>query len=186
MTNIKIVLIGDTNVGKTSLIHRYLENQSTSKDTTFNNYTYHITYKKKPIVLNIWDTSGKTELKKLRSLSYPYTDVFIICYAIDNMRSLNNIHSYMQEIKELSAKKLIVGCKNDIRDDRVTNGDIVKEEKGEEMARFYGVDAMCCSAEDGTNVREVFGRCVQLYGEPKEGQKKKAWWRCLCCAGEDL
>lgn len=185
MTNIKVVIIGDSCVGKSTLARKYVDAHSPSKDTTFDSYTCNINHKKKNYVLHIWDTAGREEMDKLRSLSYPHTDIFLICYAIDNLRSFNNVPKYISEIRDYNSKCIIVGCKNDLRQDRITSGEIIDEERANRLAKENGCVALCTSAEENYNVKEVFQQCVNVYNEPRQKRSKRAWWRCLCCKGND-
>jgi len=75
-------------------------------------------YNNKPYNLGLWDTAGQDAMNHMRPLSYPQTDVFIICFSIDSPDSFQNvkskwwpeIHSYV-----LKAKIILVGFKFDLR-----------------------------------------------------------------------
>lgn len=184
MTTVKLVLIGDPTVGKTSLIRSFIDNLTPRPfPSTFNNYSTAVTYQNTSYTLSIWDTAGAEEYNKLRSLSYPHTDVFMICFAVDNIRSFNNIKKWVEEIKNVNMKFLIVGLKCEARKARITDGDILNPGKGEELAKKYDAVYMECSVEEKINVNNVFLKAIEIVVKKKESVKTR-WWRILCCRGE--
>jgi small GTP-binding protein len=101
-TNIKIVCIGDGAVGKTSMLLAYTANEFTEdyEPTIFENYSTNVVYKDRLLQLNLWDTSGQEDYDKLRPLSYPDTDVFMICYSTVCHESLINVkNKWIPELK---------------------------------------------------------------------------------------
>merc|ERR1712063_181896 len=120
MQNVKCVVVGDGAVGKTSLLISYTENRFPVDyvPTVFDNFTTSVEIDKKPINFALWDTAGQEEYARLRSLSYPDTDVFLLCYDIGNHLSFGNIqdqwHSeILHHVPE--AKFILVGTKSDLR-----------------------------------------------------------------------
>src|SRR5690606_5496560 len=102
MYNIKCLVIGDSCVGKSSLLVNYTTN-TFSKDyihTTFDNYLANVIIDGKLISLALWDTDGLGEYVELRTLSYQQTDVFILCFSITSFTSYVNIKSkWLSELK---------------------------------------------------------------------------------------
>ena len=93
MEKIKLVVVGNGNVGKSCLIRTFCENtfprywpmcimENYSKDVMVDGKQYHI---------DLWDTAGIDDYDRLRPLSYKNTDVFLICFSINNRDSFKNI-----------------------------------------------------------------------------------------------
>ena len=88
----------------------------------FDNYSANVMVDGKPIQLGLWDTAGQEDYDRLRPLSYPQTDVFLVCYSIISRSSYENVRTkWIPEIKHHvpEAPFLIVGTKVDLRNDQV-------------------------------------------------------------------
>jgi len=148
--SIKCVAVGDGSVGKTSLLISYSTNSfpTSYTPTVFDNYSALTMFNNKPYNLGLWDTAGQDAMNHMRPLSYPQTDVFLICFSIDNPDSFQNVKSkWWPEIQQFDskAKIILVGLKLDLRDDVETIRKLQKEEKmpittkeGEKMCEEIG------------------------------------------------
>ena len=166
----KLVVCGDGVCGKTCLLVVFKDNQfpETYIPTVFETYVTDIQLQNGPIVeLGLWDTAGQDDYERLRPLSYPGTDVVLICFSIDMPDSLENVREkWVPEIKHYLPKipVILVGNKADLRDDDYTirelrrNGQMpVSFEEGERMANRIGaVGYMETSAIENRGVQEVF------------------------------
>merc|ERR1712110_503379 len=90
----KLVIVGDGACGKTCLLIMFSKGNfpAVYVPTVFENYIADITLKDgRQVELALWDTAGQEDYDRLRPLSYPDTDVVLMCYSIDNRDSLQNI-----------------------------------------------------------------------------------------------
>ncbi|CDQ73865.1 unnamed protein product [Oncorhynchus mykiss] len=172
MQTIKCVVVGDGAVGKTCLLISYTTNAFPEEyiPTVFDNYSAQISVDGRAISLNLWDTAGQEEYDRLRTLSYPQTNVFIICFSIGSPSSHANVrHKWHPEVSHHcpGVPVLLVGTKKDLR------GDV--EAQGNALAKQIGaVKYLECSALMQDGVREVFEEAVRavLYPVTKKNGKK--------------
>uniref|UniRef100_A0A914VJ08 Uncharacterized protein n=1 Tax=Plectus sambesii TaxID=2011161 RepID=A0A914VJ08_9BILA len=89
----KLVIVGDGACGKTCLLIVFSKDQfpDVYVPTVFENYVADIEVDGKQVELALWDTAGQEDYDRLRPLSYPDTDVILMCFSIDSPDSLENI-----------------------------------------------------------------------------------------------
>ena len=91
--------------------------------TVFENYVADVEVDSKHVELALWDTAGQEDYDRLRPLSYPDSNVIIICFAIDSPDSLDNVaEKWQPEVSHFcpATPVILVGCKKDLRHDRRT------------------------------------------------------------------
>jgi Ras homolog gene family, member A len=165
----KLVVVGDGACGKTCLLIVFSKDQfpEVYVPTVFENYVADIEIDGKEVELALWDTAGQEDYDRLRPLSYPDTNVILICFAIDSPDSLENINEkWVPEVHHFcpGVSFLLVGCKKDLRNDENTIKELAKmkqkpvtSEEGQAMAdRIKAYKYVECSAKTKENVREVF------------------------------
>ncbi|MDQ7019298.1 MAG: Rho family protein [Robiginitomaculum sp.] len=166
---VKLVIVGDGAVGKTSSLISYTTNAFPSEyiPTVFDNYSANIMVDGRPVNLGLWDTAGQSEYDRLRPLSYPQTDVFIIAYSIISPSSFDNVtRKWLPELRHHTPQTpiLLAGYKTDLRDDPVTRlkGPIKTPEDGQALARSLGLVYRECSALTQIGLKNIFDTSVRL------------------------
>jgi len=152
--------------------------------TVFENYVADIEVDGVSVELALWDTAGQEDYDRLRPLSYPDTDVVLMCFGIDNPDSLDNIpDKWTPEVRHFcpGIPVILVGLKRDLRDDPATKDVLskikqepVSPQKGEEVAKTIEANKYLeCSAKDNDGVTAVFEaatRCALAAKEKKKGK----------------
>lgn len=139
--------------------------------TVFDNYETNVTVDGKQIYLGLWDTAGQEGYDRLRPLSYPQTDVFLICFSLNAPNSFTNIEQKWKPELNHHAQGvpfLIVGTKADLREDEASVAQL--KEKGkyksyeELQTAALGMGAqkyLECSALKQTGLKEVFDEAIR-------------------------
>ncbi|XP_063443750.1 ras-related C3 botulinum toxin substrate 2-like [Mytilus trossulus] len=126
MQHIKCVVVGDGNVGKTCLLMCYSTNTFNDDylPTIFDNYKTTVKLDDMYIELGLWDTAGQEDYDRFRPLSYPQTDVVVVCFSLVHRSSFENINQkWIPEIRHhlTGVPIVLVGTKLDIRQDKELN-----------------------------------------------------------------
>nr|XP_057930780.1 ras-related protein Rab-8B-like [Doryrhamphus excisus] len=153
----KLLLIGDSGVGKTCLLFRFSED---SFNTTFIS-TIGIDFKirtieldGKRVKLQIWDTAGQERFRTITTAYYRGAMGIMLVYDISSEKSFENIKNWIRNIEEHASsdvEKMILGNKCDMADRRQ-----VSKDRGEKLAIDYGVKFLETSAKTSLNVEEAF------------------------------
>ncbi|XP_052254814.1 ras-related protein ced-10-like isoform X4 [Dreissena polymorpha] len=117
---VTVGVVGDSGVGKTLLCLSYTANHVLKdyKPTVLNHHWTLLKHDDLIVDLQIWDNSGSGEYNSLRPLSYPNTDVFLVCFSLKCLRSLENVRStWLPEIEAAVGRRpfILVGCKRERR-----------------------------------------------------------------------
>ena len=172
---IKLTIVGDGSTGKTCLLMVFKDEKFPSEyvPTVFENYVKYLTYESQAIELVLWDTAGQEDYDSIRPLSYPDTDVILLCYSMDIRESFDNILTkWHTELKWYCPKVpvVLVGLKKDLRVEASRYSDIenaneanfVSSEEGKKMAEQIGAaDFLECSSLKREGVNEVFDSAIK-------------------------
>ena len=153
----KVLLIGNSSVGKSSLLLRFVDNQWSDLfvptiGVDFKIRTMEIDNKN--VKLQIWDTAGQERFKNITASYYRGAHGIFVVYDISDTESFKNINNWLIEIVKNANKnvyKILVGNKCDLEDKRT-----VSYQQGKELAETYGMQFIETSAKSNTNVDEAF------------------------------
>ena len=154
---LKLIIVGDTLVGKSSLLSKYvddlfLEDIEPTIGVDFKVKT--IKVKEKCVKLDVWDTSGRERFHNIIINYFRGSNGILLLYDITNKESFKNISKWIK-INETSTSmeniKVLVGNKCDLDDNRV-----VSEEEGKRLAKDYDMIFFEASAKTGKNINEIF------------------------------
>jgi len=183
---IKCVVVGDGTVGKTCMLISYTTDSFPGEyvPTVFDNYSAPMVCDGVPVSLGLWDTAGQEDYDRLRPLSYPQTDVFLICFSVVSPSSFENVTSkWCPEIKHHcpDAPILLIGTKIDLREDKEAlqalsdNGySPMKREQGQKLAnKIRAVKYLECSALTQRGLKQVFDEAVRAVLRPQPIRKRQ-------------
>ncbi|ORZ22243.1 GTP-binding protein ypt1 [Absidia repens] len=154
---LKILLIGDSGVGKSCMLLRFAD------DTFTDNYisTIGVDFKirtieleGKIVKLQIWDTAGQERFRTITSSYYRGAHGIIVVYDVTDPDSFNNIKLWLNEIGRYASEgvnKLLIGNKNDLTDQKV-----IQTEQLKELSDTLGIPFLETSAKESVNVEKAF------------------------------
>eukprot|EP01104_Vermistella_antarctica_P007148 TRINITY_DN178_c0_g1_i2.p1 TRINITY_DN178_c0_g1~~TRINITY_DN178_c0_g1_i2.p1 ORF type:complete len:218 (+),score=43.40 TRINITY_DN178_c0_g1_i2:206-859(+) len=154
---IKLLLIGDSGVGKSCLLLRFSDDSFTPSFITTIGIDFKIRTIKldgKLIKLQIWDTAGQERFRTITTAYYRGAMGILLVYDVTDEKSFSNIRNWIRNIEQHateSVNKMLLGNKCDMVDRRV-----VDTERGKELADSYGIKFLETSAKNSINVEEAF------------------------------
>jgi len=159
---IKVILIGDSGVGKTNIMSKFLKNQfmENSKATVGVEFGSKLfIHENHKIKAQIWDTAGQEKYKAITGAYYKGSKGALVIYDITRKETFANIEKWVNDLKTAGDPKItiiIIGNKSDLADKR----QITKEE-GEEKAKSFGCAFLETSAFNGENIDKAFDIMVK-------------------------
>ena len=186
----KILLLGDSEVGKSCFLMRYSDNVFVENYITTIGLDYKLKSVKldsgKTIKVQLWDTAGQDKYRTIAKNYFKGSHGILLLYDVTKQSSFQNIRDWIQDIREEVSQKAIIfliGNKIDLVDKRK-----ISKEKGIELAEEYKLPFFEASAKSGENVDEVFKalykKISEVYGDleremgSKLNKRKKNQRKC--------
>lgn len=170
----KLLIIGDSGVGKSSLLLRFADNlfsgtYITTIGVDFKIRTIDVGGEK--VKLQIWDTAGQERFRTITSTYYRGTHGVIVVYDVTNGDSFVHVKNWLHEIEQNCdvVSRILVGNKNDSPDKKV-----VELAEAQKYADQVGIDLFETSAKDNINVEEVFHAITKLVLKTKKAATANA------------
>jgi len=167
MPVLKIILLGDTNVGKTAFISKYVKRDVPNKHTPTIGAamsTKQIDFNNTSLDLHIWDTAGQERYTSLTALYYRASNIAIIMYDITNPQSFIRAQDYMNDIKMKAPSNIaigLIGNKSDIAIEDPSNRAIPYSE-GKEFADIHETFFAETNIFNDNDAKCVFGSLIDL------------------------
>ncbi len=158
---IKVVLLGNSGVGKSSILDRYV-NEHFDKDSqltlgiSFLDKTF--SYRGKAIKLQMWDTAGQEKYASLAKMYYRDANIAILVYDLTDKKSLDGLKSWHKELKDQGPKNMILaiaGNKSELVDNK---SDTI--ENGKNYAKKHGAIFQTTSAQENKGIEELFNQIL--------------------------
>ena len=172
----KIVLIGDTSVGKTNILSKYLTDEFDAKSKATVGVEFGVKNFKienNIVKVQIWDTAGEERYRSITNAYYKGAKGSLLVYDITNKKSFENVEKWISDLKanaDEDISMILLGNKTDLEDKRV-----VSTEEGKDKAEFYQISFMETSALNGNNIQKAFNELIMdVYKKNHESFEKQA------------
>jgi len=190
-SGIKVMVVGDPGVGKSCLLRTFTTNTfpDNSVPDVVQHYTCSVTVKKEPLLIGLWDTDARDESALMRTLCYPGTSIFLVCFSVVNEESMvSALNKWIPEIQQHmpSTPFLMVGLKNDLQNDPATiskfkrSGSIPIDKRYAAQRAFElgALTYMECSSLKQQGLRQVFEEAARVVLKASCATKKKNYKMC--------
>jgi len=154
---IKLLMIGDSGVGKTCLLLRYANDSFSPTFITTIGIDFkikNIDIEGKRVKLQIWDTAGQERFRTITTSYFRGAQGIVLVYDVTDRRSFESIRNWISQIQQhadVHVNKILVGNKCDMLDEKV-----VSSEEGQKLATEFGMEFWEDSAKNNVNVEESF------------------------------
>ena len=160
---IKLLTLGDTNVGKTSLVLRFSDNKYNDNQLSTIGVDFKTKYMKledTSVKVLIWDTAGQERFKNIAKQYYRGANGILLIYDVSKRKSLEKIEFWLEEIKSYNKIEelciYLVGNKIDLNDKRE-----ITTEEGQKYAEDHNINYYEVSAKTGININDLFNDIIK-------------------------
>lgn len=164
MRSLKVVLVGDTKVGKSCVLSRFVQgtfdrNMPATIGAAF--LTKVVTTSSGPVRLQLWDTAGQEKFRSLAPMYYRSSSVALMVYDVTSRESLESLDDWASEIQDKAPhniKFVVIGNKCDLTEERVISTEMGKNVAQQLGATLFGET----SAKSGEGISEIFSKIAEL------------------------
>ena len=171
----KVVLVGESGVGKTCIISRFISGAFDFNVTSTNGASYaskNVQYDKlgKSLLLDVWDTAGQEKYRSLTKFFYKDAKVAILVYDITKQSSFDSLTNFWyKEVKEHGPENIVLGIAGNKCD--LYEKEEVNENQAREFAQSIGAIFALTSAQNNSGINELFRDVGNKYLDPTFQQK---------------
>ena len=169
---VKIIIVGNSNVGKTNIVTRYVKGEFSNEymiTIGMDFLTCNLELDNKIFKLRLWDTAGSEKFRSVTRGYYSNTCYALIVYDITDDSSFNSVKQWIEDVQSFANKDtnlVLVGNKVDLNNKRK-----ISKEEGQNLATEYGMDFYESSALTGENINDIFeGICQKVNQQINEGK----------------
>ena len=171
---IKVILVGESGTGKTSLINATmgLPFKESLESTTANSFSSKkITVGSKQYILNLWDTIGQEKFRSLTKIFIKDSKIVLLVYDITRLNSFKELDFWYKMIRDILGDDIIVGVCGNKQD--LFAREQVKEEEGRKYAEERNISFKLTSAKNPLSFNKFLDELVKQYTEKFGGEKNK-------------
>ena len=169
--NVKLLIVGESNVGKTSLLLQYTDNNYPLQHAATVGVEYkikNITYNDFKVKLQIWDTAGQERFHSITNNFFHNADGILFVYDIASSKSFEGVKNWIQEAEDIGSyyQKLLIGNKSDLENERKVSLKVI-----ENYCQEKNINYLETSAKDNVNLKEAFNKIVDLIFKDKSNEE---------------
>jgi Ras-related protein Rab-21 len=164
---LKLILIGDGRVGKTSIINKYINNIFNDGEEMTINSSYcerDVLFNDKKYKFSFWDTAGQEKFNSITPIYYRDAKGVLLVYDISNPHSFERVKKWIEEMKEINNEAVfnIVGNKYDLKEQTKNfKFNFIDDEIAKKLAQKNKTDLFFTSAKTGENINQCFENLMQ-------------------------
>ena len=182
VNQIKLILLGETGVGKTSILQRFVNDDFVDKSPSSIGIDYSfkkMKYNNKTYSIQIFDTAGQERFKSLIKSYYHMGKGFVIVFDLSNDDSLNAVKFWIEDVKEnvQKPKFIILGNKDDLQKSKKLSDDIIKNQ----LDNYKDVIYIKTSAKKNINIKEAFEKMIDLLENENNDKYNENEANSQCC-----
>ena len=174
--DIKVLLFGNTGVGKTSIFKRYYENKF---DGNYNSsigidfQTKVIKHNNKSYSIQLFDTAGQERFRSITSSYFRMAEYYMLVFDLTNKNSLNAVPDWIESLKEFidKPKYIILGNKSDLERNKIPDDEINDVLEGQDHFKINDENFIKVSAKTGENIKEAFKYLLDIVEQNSDENK---------------